>query len=66
MEKEVTFDCSDCEQDKRFACDDCLVNFIIENENKPKVIFTSEENKVLRLLQGVGLLPEAKYQKKAG
>ncbi len=66
MSEEIIFDCSDCEQDKPFACDGCLVNFVINNDKRPKVVFSAEENRVLGLLQGVGLLPEARYQKKAG
>ncbi len=65
MSADLVFDCNDCQQDKETACADCLVSFVMDSSSG-RVSFTREEGRVLTLLQGVGLIPEVKYEQKAG
>ncbi|MCL5048243.1 MAG: hypothetical protein M1374_05605 [Firmicutes bacterium] len=64
MAADLVFDCNDCTQDRETACADCLVSFIV-GPAVGKVSFTKEEGRVLTLLQGVGLVPEVRYEQKA-
>lgn len=48
------------------ACDDCVVSFILDREPDDAVVIDAEEARVVRLLSGVGLVPELRHRRRTG
>jgi hypothetical protein len=56
-----TIDCDDCTMAGTFACDDCVVTFILRREPGEAIVIDAEEERALRSLQGGGLVPELRH-----
>jgi hypothetical protein len=66
----ITINCDDCRMQCTSACDDCLVSFLLrddeateatETEHVPLVL-DLDQIRVVRLLGRAGLVPDLKYQ----
>jgi hypothetical protein len=56
-----TIDCDDCTMAGTFACDDCVVTFILRRQPGEAIVIYAEEERALRSLQGGGLVPELRH-----
>ena len=66
MDDLIRIDCDDCELSSTDACADCVVSFVLGRQAEDPVAFDQRETRALRLLQGAGLLPELRHQRRAG
>jgi hypothetical protein len=62
----ITISCDDCRMQCTSACDDCVVSFLLrddetETEHVP-LMLDLDQIRVVRLLGKAGLVPDLKYQ----
>ncbi len=65
-ERRLTISCDECSMQCTSACDDCLVTFVLrddeaETEHEPLVL-DLDQARVVRLLGNAGLVPDLKYR----
>lgn len=61
----ITISCDDCRMQSTSACDDCVVSFLLRDdeehvEHEPLVL-DLDQVRVVRLLGKAGLVPDLKY-----
>jgi hypothetical protein len=61
-----TISCGDCVLDGTDACGDCVVSFLLERDPRDAVVIDAEEARAIRLLEGVGLVPALRHERRAG
>jgi hypothetical protein len=66
MEETLTITCDDCSLRGTDACDDCIVTFICGRDPDDAVVIDASEQRAVRLLAGVGLLPGLRHQRRTG
>jgi hypothetical protein len=59
-----TISCDDCVMRDTSACDDCVVTFIVGREPGDAVVVDVEEERAVRLLAGVGLVPGLRHARR--
>jgi hypothetical protein len=62
----MNIDCDECRMQHTSACDDCVVTFIIGREPGEAVVIDVEEERAVRLLAKVGLVPRLRHEQRAG
>jgi hypothetical protein len=64
----ITISCDDCRMQCTSACDDCVVSFLLrddeanETEQHAPLVLDLDQIRVVRLLGRAGLVPDLKYQ----
>jgi hypothetical protein len=62
----VRIDCDECVQQHTATCDDCVVTFLLGREADDAVVIDVLEERKLRQLQDVGLVPRLRHQPRTG
>jgi hypothetical protein len=62
----LTISCDDCALHATSACEDCVVSFLLDHDPADAIVIDAAEARAVRLLEGVGLLPGIKHQRRAG
>jgi hypothetical protein len=62
----LTIDCDDCVMQSTTACNDCVVSFICDRDPDEAIVFDAAEERALRLLGGVGLVPQLRHVRRTG
>ena len=57
-----TISCDDCTMRATVACDDCVVTFLCGREADDAVTIDLAEERAVRLLADVGLVPRLRHQ----
>ncbi len=61
----MRIDCDDCRMQHTDACADCVVTFIVGREPGDAVVIDVDEERAVRRLALVGLVPELRHQSAA-
>jgi len=62
----LTISCDDCTLQATHACDDCVVSFLLDHDPADAIVIDADEARAVRLLEGAGLLPGIRHQRRAG
>ena len=62
----MRIDCDECTQQHTATCADCVVTFLLGREADDAVVIDVLEERKLRQLQDVGLVPKLRHQPKTG
>jgi hypothetical protein len=62
----ITVDCDECTLQHSSACDDCLVTFLLDREPGDAVVIDAAEARAVRLLERAGLVPNLRFDARAG
>ncbi len=62
----ITIDCDECTLQHTSACDDCLVSFLLDRDPGDAVVIDAAEARAVRLLERAGLVPNLRFDAKAG
>jgi hypothetical protein len=62
----ITVDCDECTLQHTSACDDCLVTFLLDREPGDAVVIDAAEARAVRLLERAGLVPNLRFDSRAG
>jgi hypothetical protein len=54
-------DCAECVMQHTEACDDCVVTFVTNREPGDALVIDVAEERAVRALQRVGLLPDLRH-----
>jgi hypothetical protein len=65
-EPTITIDCDDCTLQHTSACEDCLVSFLLDRDPTDAVVIDAAEARAVRLLERAGLVPNLRFDAKAG
>jgi hypothetical protein len=65
-EPTITIDCDDCTLQYTSACEDCLVSFLLDRDPTDAVVIDAAEARAVRLLERAGLVPNLRFDAKAG
>jgi hypothetical protein len=57
--------CDDCRMQGTDACDDCVVTYLLDRP-EGAVVFDSEEERAIRVLNKAGLLPDVRWEERTG
>ena len=57
-----TISCDDCTMRSTRACDDCVVTFLCDREPDDAITIDLAEQRAVRLLADVGLVPRLRHQ----
>ena len=60
-----TISCDDCTMQATPACDDCVVTFLCEREPDDAVTIDLAEQRAVRLLADVGLVPRLRHARRS-
>lgn len=58
----MRIDCDDCRMRHTEACADCVVSFIVGREPGDAVVIDVEEERAVRRLAMVGLVPDLRHE----
>ena len=61
METSLSIDCAGCILRDSDACSDCIVTFVCNREPDDAIIINADEERGLRLLSNVGLVPRLRF-----
>lgn len=61
----ISIDCGECVLRETDACDDCLVSFVLGRDPDDAVVIDADEQRALRSLSRVGLVPAIRHTSKA-
>ena len=64
MASSFSISCDDCAARDTEACADCVVTFICGRDPEDALIIDAEEERAVRLLAGVGLVPRLRHQRR--
>lgn len=62
----ITIDCDECKLQHTSACEGCLVSFLLEREPGDAVVIDAAEARAVRLLERAGLVPNLRFDARAG
>ena len=65
-ETTLSVSCNDCEFDGTDTCNDCVVSFLLNREPEDAIVFDASVARAVRLLNGVGLVPELRHRRRVG
>jgi hypothetical protein len=65
-ERTITIDCDECKLQHTSACEGCLVSFLLEREPGDAVVIDAAEARAVRLLERAGLVPNLRFDARAG
>jgi hypothetical protein len=58
----LTIDCFECVMRATAACDDCVVTFLCDRQPEDAVTIDLAEERAVRLLADVGLVPQLRHR----
>lgn len=61
-----TISCATCIHRASSECDDCVVSFVLGREPDDAIIIDATEERAMRMLAGVGLLPGLRHEERTG
>lgn len=64
MPSSLTITCDDCVARDTGACADCVVTFICGREPDDAVVIDAAEERAVRLLARVGLVPDLRHRRR--
>jgi hypothetical protein len=62
----ITVDCDECTLQHTSVCEDCLVTFLLDREPGDAVVIDAAEARAVRLLERAGLVPNLRFDARAG
>lgn len=62
----ITIDCEECALQHTDACDGCLVTFLLDRDPGYAVVIDAAEARAVRMLERAGLVPNIRFDAKAG
>lgn len=62
----IIVDCDECTLQHTSACEDCLVTFLLDREPGDAVVIDAAEARAVRLLERAGLVPNLRFDARAG
>ena len=62
----ITIDCDECKLQHTSACEGCLVSFLLERDPGDAVVIDAAEARAVRLLERAGLVPNLRFDARAG
>jgi hypothetical protein len=65
-EATITIDCDRCTLQHTSACEGCLVTFLLDREPGDAVVIDAAEARAVRLLERAGLVPNLRFDARAG
>jgi hypothetical protein len=57
----LTINCDECVMQHTATCDDCVVTFVVNREPGEALVIDVAEERAVRLLAGVGLVPRLRH-----
>jgi len=60
----LTISCEECALESTAACDDCVVSFLLGREPHDAVVIDADEARAMRLLEGAGLVPSLRHERR--
>ena len=60
----ITISCDDCRMQSTSACDDCVVSFLLRDDDEVEqtpLVLDLDQVRVVRLLGKAGLVPDLRY-----
>jgi hypothetical protein len=57
----LTINCDECVMQHTMACDDCVVTFVVNREPGEALVIDVAEERAVRLLASVGLVPRLRH-----
>jgi hypothetical protein len=60
----LTISCGDCVLEGTDACAECVVSFVLGREPGDAVVIDAVEVRAMRLLEGVGLVPALRHERR--
>ncbi|TDT15910.1 hypothetical protein BDK89_1491 [Ilumatobacter fluminis] len=60
----ITISCDDCRMQSTSACDDCVVSFLLRDDEQVEqtpLVLDLDQVRVVRLLGKAGLVPDLRY-----
>jgi len=61
-----TISCATCIHRASSECDECVVTFVLGREPDDAIIIDADEERAIRMLAGVGLIPRLRHEERAG
>ena len=61
MTSSYVLDCSQCVARATPACDDCIVNFLVDRDEHMRVTVDEDELRAIRVMAAAGLVPEVRH-----
>ncbi len=61
-EHSLSISCDDCSMRCSAACDDCVVTFLMGDDNDDSLVLDLDQARVVRLLGNAGLVPDLKFR----
>lgn len=58
----LSISCDDCSMQRTTACHDCVVTFLVGQDDDEALILDLDQARVVRLLGKAGLVPDLKFQ----
>ena len=65
-EQTITIECDACSLQNTTACGDCLVTFLLDRDPGDAVVIDATEARAVRLLERAGLVPNLRFEARAG
>jgi hypothetical protein len=62
----LTISCDDCVLDGTETCNDCMVSYLLERDPHDAVVIDADEARAIRLLEGAGLVPTLRHERRVG
>jgi hypothetical protein len=59
-------DCDECVMAGTAACDDCVVTFVIGRRPGEALVIDAAEQRTVRMLADVGLVPDLRHTRRVG
>ncbi len=60
----LTISCEECALESTATCDDCVVSFLLDREPHDAVVIDADEARAMRLLEGAGLVPSLRHERR--
>jgi hypothetical protein len=60
----ISISCDECALQHSDACEECVVSILLGPEEPAAVIVDVMEARAMRMLQGVGLVPELRFRRR--
>lgn len=58
----LSISCDDCSMQCTSACDDCVVTFLVGQDDDEALVLDLDQARAVRLLGKAGLVPDLKYR----
>lgn len=62
----MLIDCDECRLQHTPACEDCVVSYLLDTDDRRLVVVDLDTERALRSLEGAGLAPATRYLPRDG